>query len=887
MHGERHACARCRITPADPGRGPRPFRLPGDGEHFARPRPYDVTHLDATLKLDVAAHRIEAEVALTLAARAPEARAVVLDAVGFEGLSVTLNGEPLPFVYDGLRATLTLVRRRAETAVVVLRYSARPQRGMYFLTPEPTAPDRPTQVWTQCQDEDARHWLPCVDEPSMRMATSLTVLAPAGWTVVSNGTLDAPPSPAEAGLQRWRFTQRDPHPSYLLTLAAGTFATLDASLPGLPLRYFVDPGREADAARSLGRTPAMLEHFAGLLATPYPWVKYDQVVVHDYPFGGMENTGATTLTERCLLDARAALDATSDDLVAHELAHQWFGDLVTCRDWSHGWLNEGFATFFEVVEWERQRGPDEALYLLKDYAESYFAEDEGHYRRPIVCNTWSVPIDLFDRHLYEKGAWVLQMLRARLGAGTFWQAIQEYLRRHRGGPVETRDLVRALEDTSGDALGAFFDQWVYRAGHPDVELEARYDAAVESLFLTVKQTQKVDEVTGLFHFTLPVIVCTPEGEHRHTFEVTEAAHHAVLRCAPPSHLAIDPEATVLMRLTVKTPPRFTLQALRLDPRPSVRWRAARTLGKRSDFASIEALEAALTDPFFGVGVEAARALGEIRSPRAEAALRERLGVAHPKVRRAVARALGEFRTESAARSLGDALLKGDPSVLVEAELARALGRTMPPAPLQGPLFEALGRDAWRDLVRAAALEGLGALRDARHVALFCRYGARGQSDATRRAAVGALAELGDDNREVREFLELLLDEDDPMHTPEVLRALGRIHDRESIAAVARCARRSLDGRIRRVARETLRTLEAPTDEGELRRLRDDFERLRDETRSLREALARLDGSATTKAESPTKSVKKKAKAKAAPGGRTAGAAGGAKSPTARRTRGRS
>src|SRR5262249_46134674 len=235
------------------------------------------------------------------------------------------------------------------------------------------------------------------------------------------------------------------------------------------------------------RTPEMIRRFGELIGVKYPWNKYAQVVVSDFIFGGMENTTATTMYEHILLDERAAIDVTSDDLIAHELAHQWFGDLVTCRDWSHGWLNEGFATFMEHIDRESHLGRDEYDHGLRGDAEAYSAEARGRYRRPIVCQDYEAPIDIFDRHLYEKGACVLHMLRRELGDALFFGGVRAYLTRHQKGVVETRDLMRALEEVSGRSLERFFEQWVYRPGHPELEIKVEHEGEVATV--SVKQTQ--------------------------------------------------------------------------------------------------------------------------------------------------------------------------------------------------------------------------------------------------------------------------------------------------------------------------------------------------------------------------------------------------------------
>jgi aminopeptidase N len=626
-----------------------------------------------------------------------------------------------------------------------------------------------------------------------------------------------------------------------MTLVAGHFSETVADLSELPVRYYVDPGREVDGMRAFKRTPEMIEHFSKLHGVAFPWAKYHQVAVHDFIFGGMENTSATTMTDRILLDERAAIDNTSDDIVAHELAHQWFGDLVTCRDWSHAWLNEGFATFFEHIDWEKKGGRDEYLWSLKEHADGYFAEDEGRYRRPIVCNTYAYPIDLFDRHLYEKGGWVLHMLRAELGDALFFGGVKRYLEKHRGGIVETRDLLRAMEDESGRSLEAFFDQWVFKAGFPELEVDATHDDDRGLLTVSVKQKQTVDNVTPLFKFRLAVSVMTDKGEERHTLDIAEAAQAFTLRAVrAPKWIAIDPDGALLMRLTQKLRRDWLLEALAHDERSIVRWRAAEALAKRDEAKVIDALvETVKHDRFWGVSADAAHALGELRSDRAYEALANLVGVKHPKVRRAVVAALGEYRTEKAAKLLVTLLEKGDESVMVEAEIARSAGRTKQTLVFE-PLAAAINRPSWRDVIRVGVIDGLARLRDERGAKLIDPFADESPNLGTRRATVAALAEFGDgDKRTIRERLEQLIDANDPYFTPEVVRSLAKLRDPAAIGVLSRLLRHSLDGRVKRHTREAIRDLQKHETPDEVRRLSEALDRLRDEHQSLRDELTRI------------------------------------------------
>ncbi len=470
----------------------RPFAFPHSPRHFERDRPFQVAHLAIDLALDIAKKSVFGAATLHLHRVDPEADEVQLDAIAFDLRSVRLDGARADYRYDGRTITVAIPLGK-ERAVLTIAYGATPRRGLYFLEPDEHVPDRPRQVWSQCQEEDARYFIPCIDKPHVKMTTEIAVRVPNGWSVLSNGALVSKTTPKK-GAWRFHWKMDAPHPSYLLTLVAGEFDEVEenarrggpvsgagakgakaAARDTVPLSYLVPRGRLEEGLRTFARTPNMVEYFGTITGTPYPWNKYAQVVVSDFIFGGMENTTATTMYEHILLDARAAIDITSDDLIAHELAHQWFGDYVTCRDWSEGWLNEGFATFFEHVWREQAKGRDEYDFGLKGDLEGYLAEATGRYRRPIVCQDYDAPLDLFDRHLYEKGALVLHTLRVELGDDLFWKGIAVYLERHARGVVETRDLMRAMEEVSGRSLGKLFEQAIYKPGHPECDVHVAWE----------------------------------------------------------------------------------------------------------------------------------------------------------------------------------------------------------------------------------------------------------------------------------------------------------------------------------------------------------------------------------------------------------------------------
>jgi aminopeptidase N len=834
----------------------RPFTMPTSTRHFERDRPFAIDHLALDVSLDLPNKSIRTKATLEVRRIDAAADELLLDAVGFDVREVTLDGKSVTWRYDG-RTLRVAVDPDRDKARVLVTYRATPRRGLYFLEPDEHYPNRPRQVWSQCQEEDARHWFPCHDSPHLKMTTEIVAHVPNGWFALSNGALVSSSKPKD-GDWTYHWKMSDPHPSYLVTLATGDFSEIaDNAKVGdreVPVTYLVPKGREEDARRTFGRTPEIIRHFSDVTGVPYPWNKYAQIVVSDFIFGGMENTTATTMYEHILLDERAVIDITSDDLVAHELAHQWFGDFVTCRAWYEGWLNEGFATFFEHVWREKRLGRDEYDFGLKVDLEAYLGEAHGRYRRPIVCQDYDAPLDLFDRHLYEKGGLVLHALRSEVSDAVFWRGIRAYLAGHARGVVETRDLQRAVEDVSGRGLGRFFEQWVLKPGHPEMDVEIAWDKGV--LTVVTKQTQPTsDGVPGCFEVALDLDLGDAEGQvARRGLRVTEKQQSfAVPAPERPAVVVVDPELRIVGEVRVKAPADMLRAQLAKAPTARGRWLAAQALAKIDDPPTIDALARALEDEreFWGTRTECAAALGKIRARECFEALRKSRQTAHPKVRRAVIEALGSFRTTEAMEAIKPYALRDD-SYLVESEAARALGRTRQVAAFD-TLVDLLERPSWFDVVRAGAIDGLAALRDDRavpHLSARTRYG---HPPRARRAAVVALPKLASD-RKTREAIEQLLDDPDPLLRIDAVRALGDLGDAKARAALRDRIESDLDARVRRRIREVMRDLAEPKRATE--QLRDELEKLQSEHLELKTRLAKLEATLWDERGAPTASPKR-------------------------------
>jgi aminopeptidase N len=849
---ERHnLCRRCELGANDA----LPFALPGAQATWAPDRVCSVKHIKVEVSLDFERRAVDGVCTQTLSPLNDGPTRVVLNAVEMTIHAVTLgDGESVPFDYDGKVLGFDLGERKQGDAFdIIIRYGCQPRRGLYFIHPDEGYPQRPLQCWSQGQDEDNRHWFPCFDHPHEKSTSEVMATVPSGMTALSNGELVA--ERQDGDRKTFHFRHEIPHSSYLITLVAGEYAILKDKFEDADVLYYVTPGREGDGPRTFANTPAMMRLFSNLTGQKYPYPRYSQITVAEFIFGGMENTSATTLTDQTLHDERAHLDFSSEPLIAHELAHQWFGDLLTCRDWSQGWLNEGFATYFEILWKEHSAGREEADYDRMADMEAYLEEDGHRYRRPIVTNVYHEPIDVFDRHLYEKGGCVLHMLRTELGDARFWKAIRHYVQKHKGGSVETRDLARAVDEATGWNPDRFFHQWVFSAGHPAFKIEYSWDEGAKLAKLAVKQTQEVKDQTPLFHLPVTVRFVVDDKAHDVPLTVARADETFLLPLdAKPTQAIFDPGNHFLKTLDMKKPDEVWRSELASADNAIDRIRAARALGKAGEPTASEALVKAMNgDKFWGVRAEAALALGEIKTQAArEAIVAAMKSEAHPKARRGLVRALGAFRHDGAAQeAAAEKLHQGDASYFVEAESAITLARTRATTAFDS-LEEAMKRPSYLDVIESQCLAGMAELRDERGIDVALEAAKYGKPIIGRRAAISALGALGayhpTRKKQILELLVEMLEDPDFRARIAAVEALRVLGEADAGGALARAERRDLDGRVRRRAREVQKSLaQRSAQEEAVRGLRESVEKLEAENRDLKERLLKIEARMEKKA----------------------------------------
>lgn len=488
---------------------------------FNRASTYDVQHYVLRVSFDRPKRKVIGDTTIQLKPLKDEFREVVLDSADLLYTSVSLSPGNIALKYrtEGERIVITLDRAYAAGEVIAIRfqYSAIPKKGIYFVPEEKQGNTKvhSAQIWTQGEPDEARHWFPSFDFPSDKATTEEFITAEKGETVVGNGEL-VDKNDNSDGTVTFHYKMPVPHSTYLVSFVIGEYSKTSESYKDIPLGYFVYPGKEAIVPKAFGKTRDVLRVYEELTKISFPYTKYDQTIVSGFTFGGMENITATTMADSEIFLANYPFgQSAAEDLVSHEAAHSWFGDLVTCRNWAELWLNEGFATFMEAAYREKMYGREAYIQKVKADAEIFLADDAVNPKRNGLFNQNAGNVNaLFDRPAttYNKGGAVLHTLREQIGDEAFWKGVNMYLNEHKFANVESTDLQAAMEAASNSKLDWFFDQWVYGLGSPKLDVKQSYNPRTKTLALTIAQTQKIDKLTPpAFRLPMELEIVTEKG----------------------------------------------------------------------------------------------------------------------------------------------------------------------------------------------------------------------------------------------------------------------------------------------------------------------------------------------------------------------------------------
>jgi len=818
------------------GRG---FAFPEYKPQWPPDPPFDLLEVKADIKIDLKKRSISGHSVNTFKIKKSVGE-LVLDGVDMNILKVEAGGKKIDYTYDGSRIRIFFEEELNPGDIVSIKvqYSVKePVKGVWFVPTDGTGPAK--LAYTQGQPEDTRYWLPTYDYPNRKTKVELTIRSPRGLYAVANGLLVEKNEEGDWWVWKYRLDSRIP--TYLIAFAVGDFAVKEEEYNGVLLQYVVPKGREEDIERSFAKTKEIMAFFEEYTGVKYPYPKYTQVCIDEFVAGGMENASVTLLTSRTLHDEKAHEEFRSEPLVAHEMAHQWFGDLVTCKDWSHLWLNESFATLMEALWRRRDLGEDEFVYDLILMLDSYLGEYKSRYSRPIVTRLYKHPDEVFDSHNYPKGALILWSLANYIGEENFRKAIKIYLENRFEDVADTDDLRKCMEKASGFSLDWFFEQYVFNSGHPILKVNYRWLPKDKIVEIKVSQTQKGD---SLEEYTLPleVLIIGDGYEERRRFLIKERQHVFPIPCpGKPKAVCIDPDFKSFKVLQLEVGVDDLLSMIKNSKKLYPRVVAARTLASKGSARVVEALKEILLDEseFWGLRFEVAKTIGSIGGETALQTLLEALEkVKHPRVRRSIVTALGGFKDKRAFEALVKVLHNDEEGYYVRASAAVSLAKTGFDEAFEH-LKKALNYPSHSDVITASALEGMGILGTKEALEEVKKYLAVDKPLHLRAAATMALGYFPTE-RKIIELLETQAKSRHPRIRGAVVAAAKRSLSPRLIPLLEKL-RSDPSGSVARRAREALEAIRKHMEKGEeYKKLREELEKLREEERRLAERVEKIE-----------------------------------------------
>ena len=810
--------------------GPIPgHHLPTGMEQVVRERQVDITRLAADLRVDINRQTIDGSVTIAFTPLQAELETLIFDAADLDIDEVELVGAKsaieLDFLVEDrkLQIAMPVGIEPGDDLTIRVSYEAKPNTGLYFFAETKT---RAAEAWNYGEGGRHYNWLPLFNDTNDRFTVDFRITVDEPYVVLGNGSLQGTKKDRD-GSQTFHWMQDEPIPNYLLALNIGEFVEVplaDAHVGqrNIPLSVWTHTGDEESAAFSFGKTPEMVEFFSELVGYDYAWPKYDQMTLINF-WGAMETTSMVGFTEGALhyegglTDNAPQLDEafptwTTEDTIAHELAHHWFGNLVTCRSLASLWLNESFATYMHTVWNGHAYGKDDLTYQRWRYLQRYlgYIKRTGEIR-PLEYFNYDVSDDMYTEEItYLKGALVLHLLRHVLGDQDFYRSVNSYLETHSFSEVDSFDFQRSLEKESGGNLNWFFDDWIRGGGgYPTLSVSSLWVPERNELDLTIEQIQAVQSFEAYFDVPIDVEIVTANGSAVHSVRL----HENVLSIALPADseplmVVVDKGNWLIADIHQEQRAEELVYQLRHGDLAAA-LRAARQLANdySRDTLAIEALADVLADPkaHWGFRQEAALDLGAMGGTAAVAALISALDDPNSRVRRAVAIGLGRAGGETSAKALEKAI-NSDSAEEVIGAAAIALGKMRAPS-ATAVLVAQLDRDSrYYDVIRHSALTGLAELEDESLAPLFARYVDESFNHDVRTAAIEGWARAAPYDATLQHVLRELANDPDFGIRGTALEKMGELHHANDLDFLREYATRAVDPNLQKQAHDAAETI---------------------------------------------------------------------------------
>jgi aminopeptidase N len=741
-------------------------------------RSYDVLHYKLDINVDLEKKNIDGSVTTTLVPLFA-LDSIIFDAENIKIKEIKLDQNKLIFNSTNNKLIIYLNKKYFEkdTLKFLVKYECSPKNGygLNFFKPDSNDRSKLYQCWSQGEEELNHFWFPCYDFPNDRMTSEMLITVNEKYTAISNGRLIEIKENKINSTKTFHWLQDKEHVTYLISFVIGEYEKISDKYNNIPVEYYVYKNLVDDAKRIFPETIEMIDFYSKKIGVEYPWDKYAQIIVQDF-FGGMENTSATNLIDN-IPDKRyyendEKFNRFYSTIIAHELAHQWYGDLITCKNWEHLWLNEGFAEFMAGIFKEYKFG--------KDASKLYFLNELNSYIN-INSKSRMVTASFRSNNVYQKGALILNMLRYIIGEDNFWKAMIYYSKKFSNRCVITKDFKESVEKITSKDLDWFFNQWVYKAGHPFFNVDYNYNKNNKILTLNVRQTQKQDSLTGIFKTPVDVKIITSNMKYFRTINIdSQKNSFEFSNIEYPLLVSFDPDNYIIKQIDFKKSTEEYIYQLRNDDNILGRMEAAGNLKLKCDTDEVyNTLKySLLNDTSWSVRAEVLKSLSNSRREETIDLLFNAYKDKNSLVRQDIIRSLASFKkNKKVSQFLRNAM--NDNSYNVITSVIQTIV-SVDSSEAFDFLVQFIDKESFRNMIQDYILGALVKIRDERAVPYFVKYSETGKSRLAQNTCIVGLTQHAERHPELYDFFIKNLKSSHSYFRRMSVNGLGSIGDKKAL-----------------------------------------------------------------------------------------------------------
>jgi aminopeptidase N len=766
---------------------------------------YDVIHYKLDIKVDLDTKILGGYAYITLALKEP-ADSVSLDAENMKINKVILSNLDLKFTAEEKHLNIKLDKKYSpkDTLTLCVSYECNPgnSKGIKYFKPEPSSHDKNYQCWTQGEEELNHFWFPCYDFPNDRVTSEIIVTVKDNLETISNGKLISVKADKLNHTKTFHWLQDKRHVTYLVSLVVGEYSKVEDKLGDIPTPYYVYKGYEANAREIFPQTKDMISFYEKITGVKYPWAKYSQTLLQDF-FGGMENTSATNLIDPIPDQRQMKFDEKYSHfyttLIAHELAHMWYGDLLTCSNWSHLWLNEGFAEFLPGVYYENKYG--------KTVSDEYYIDELNSYLS-IDMKDKMPTAEVKSNNIYPKGALIIKMIRDELGDKLFWKAIKDYTNKFRDKNVSTADFQKSIEESTGKDMSLFFRQWVYEAGYPKFKIKYDYDNAKRVVKFDINQIQKQDSLTGIFDVNAEIEIVTKNKTSIKIVHIQkEKENFEFADLDEPITVNFDPANKIIKEVEMEKPVQSYLYQLIHDKNISPRFEAAQKLKKYCDSIPVyETLKSALEiEKAIKVKTEIIRALGNSRKNETADILMKAFRDENPIIRRDVLFNLANFKSDSRVSPFISKALYDSSYSVVSSAVQNLV--TVDSINAFGKITECLEKYSYGNTIQEHVLGALIKMKDERAIPYFMKYSINGVSQLARNSGLLGLVTFAKSHSELYDYFIKNINHENSYFRRMSINALSDIGNKEAVPKLKELQKTEKNPFVQKAIKDAIKKLD--------------------------------------------------------------------------------